>query len=112
MVVIGHRIEQKIEVEEFLNLIESYDRGSIEYTKHTFFRLSEKQRKIFKDENISDYILERKPILVGIQHNGNYALFYDYKENEVIRIILDISPKKIGVVTFYIIDKKQVPIIK
>ena len=112
MVVTGHRIESKIEVKEFLDLLESYSKDKIECTKHTFFRLSEKQRKIFKSEGILKYLLEQKPILVGIQRNGAYAVFYDYNENDVIRIVLDIKPNKIEVVTFYIIDKKQVPIIK
>jgi len=112
MVVMGHRIERKIEIDEFLDSIGGYSEERIECTKHTFFRLSEKQRKIFKPEDILRYILEQKPILVGIQYNGAYAVFYDYKENDVIRIVLDIKPNQIEVVTFYIIDKKQIPIIK
>ena len=112
MVVTGHRIERKVEIDEFLELMKNYSKEKIECTKHTFFRLSEKQRKIFKDEDILRYILEQKPIFVGTQYNGAYAVFYDYKEKDVIRIVLDIKPNKIEVVTFYIIDKKQVPIIK
>ncbi|MCK4670503.1 MAG: hypothetical protein KAT43_04830 [Nanoarchaeota archaeon] len=105
----GHRIEKKEEIETFLERIRHYTKDQIECTKHTFFRLSEKQRKIFKSEDIKRILLESTPLLVGIQFNGNYATFYKFKENKIIRIALDIIPQKIEVVTFMILDKYQVP---
>ena len=105
----GHRIEKKVEVETFLDIIKSYTKDQINTTDHTFFRLSEKQRKIFKDELLKEYLLAKIPILVGIQFNGNYAVFYDFSKNEVLRLMLDIQPNKIEIVTFYLPDKTQVP---
>ena len=49
------------------------------------------------------------PILVGIQYSGNYTLFYKYKENLVIKILADIMPTKISLVTFVILERQQVP---
>lgn len=108
----GHRIERKIDVGEFLDIIKNYSQESIICTKHTFFRLSEKQRKIFKCGNIRDYLLNKIPHLIGIQYNGCYAVFYRYQKQNFIRLILDILPDKIEVVTFYTIDHSQLPTIR
>ncbi len=105
----GHRIEKKVEAGVFLDTIKNYNKDQINTTDHTFFRLSEKQRKIFKDAVLKEHLLEKIPILVGIQFNGNYAVFYDYSKNEVLRLMLDIKPNKIEIVTFYLTDKTQVP---
>ncbi|MBS3114883.1 hypothetical protein J4448_07325 [Candidatus Woesearchaeota archaeon] len=105
----GHKIEKKVEVEAFLDIIQNYTKDQINTTDHTFFRLSEKQRKIFKDEVLKEYLLAKTPILVGIQFNGNYAVFYDYSKNEVLRLMLDIQSNKIEIVTFYLPDKTQMP---
>lgn len=105
----GHKIEKKVEIETFLDTIKNYTKDQINTTDHTFFRLSEKQRKIFKDEVLKEYLLAKIPILVGIQFNGNHAVFYDYRKNEALKLILDMQPNKIEIVTFYIIDKSEIP---
>ena len=45
----GHRIEKRIEVKTFLETIKNYNEEQIVTTQHTFFRLDEEERKIFKD---------------------------------------------------------------
>ena len=105
----GHRIEKRIEVKTFLETIKNYNKEQIMTTQHTFFRLNEQQRKIFKESMLKGYLLDKIPILVGIQFNGNYAVFYDYSKNEVLRLMLDIQPNKIEIVTFYLPDKTQLP---
>ena len=50
-------------------------------------------------------------MLVGLQKNGCYAVFYRYG-NDILRVILDMQINKIEIVTFYIIDKKQLPEIR
>lgn len=109
--IIGHRIEKKINANEFLELVGNYSKDRIHCTEHTFFRLSENQRKLYKCDEIKNYLLEQKPLLVGIQYNKNYAVFYP-RGNEIIKIILDIDAAKIEIVTFYMIDKKHLPVIK
>ena len=105
----GHMIEKKIEVKTFLETIKNYNQEQIVTTQHTFFRLNEEERKIFKESVLKAYLTANIPILVGIQFNGNYAVFYDYSKNEVLRLMLDIQPNKIEIVTFYLPDKTQVP---
>ena len=105
----GHRIKKKIEVKTFLETIKNYNQEQIVTTSHTFFRLNEEERKIFKESVLKEYLTAKIPILVGIQFNGNYAVFYDYSKNEVLRLMLDIQPNKIEIVTFYLPDKTQVP---
>ena len=105
----GHRIEKRVEVKTFLGTIKNYTNEQIITIQHTFFRLNEQQRKIFKESVLKEYLLAKIPILVGIQFNGNYAVFYDYSKNEVLRLMLEIQPNKIEIVTFYLPDKTQVP---
>lgn len=104
----GHRIAKKIDVQDFLGKIRGVSEKDIETTGHTFFRLAEKQRKIFKEKIIKEIVLSQDPFLVGIQYNGNYAAFYAY-DKDVLKIILDIQHAKINIVTFYIVDQKQIP---
>lgn len=105
----GHRIEKKIEIEDFLDIINNIDEKEINTTDHTFFRLSETQRKVFKDRILKDFIKGQNPILVGIQYNGCYTAFYNYSKDEALRVIMDITGNKCDIVTFYIIAKNQIP---
>ena len=108
--VYGNRINKKIEVEEFLETIKEYSKEQIECTNHVFFRLSEKQRENFTCETIKEYLFHKTPFLVGVQENGNYAIFYRYKKKKFLRIIADITIiRKINIVTFYLIDESQIP---
>lgn len=104
----GHRIEKKISVEQFLSIIKNFDMNDYHTTDHTFFRIKEKERKIFKDKIIKEYLLGATPNLVGLQYNENYAVFYKYGK-DTLRIILNIEPERINIVTFYIIDNNQKP---
>ncbi len=104
----GHKIKKEISIIDFLEIIKHLDEENINTTRHTFFRLNEKQRKVFKEKLIKDLILEGIPIFVGTQFNGCYAVFYSF-DKEIIRITLDIQLNRINIVTFYIIDKNQMP---
>jgi len=105
----GHRVEKRIKVNIFLETIKNYTKKQIVTTQHTFFRLEEEERKIFKEAVLREYLITKIPILVGIQFNRNYAVFYNYSKNEAIRFVIDMLPNKIEIVTFYIIDKSEIP---
>ncbi len=109
MLIKGYKIEKRLDIKEFLDLISDYKAQDIICTYHTFFRLSEAQRKVFKCDSLKDYILYEIPIFVGLQYNKNYAVFYKHKKEGIIRIILNIKVNKIEIVTFYIINEKQIP---
>ena len=108
----SNKIREIIEIPKFKELMSNFPSRKITFTTHTFFRLSDKQKKVLDSETINDYIFESVPILVGIQNNGCYAVFYKYKNQKYIKIILDIRIDKICAVTFYIIDKNQLPMIR
>ena len=65
--------------------------------------------EIFKESVLKKYLTSKVPILVGIQYNFNYAVFYDYSKQEALRMILDIKPDKIKIVTFYLTEKSEMP---
>ena len=90
-------------MKEFLDLIQDFSESDIQITKHTFFRLAQGQRNIYKDLTIKLILGDKGPDLVGIQNNNLYACFYKH-QSKIYRIILDIKPSKIMVVTFYIVD--------
>ena len=104
----GHKIKKKVEIEVFLEYLDEYNEENLESTAHTFFRFSEKQRKIYNESFIKELIFNQRPFLIGVQNNGLWAVFYK-RENNIYRIILDMQPNKIYIVTFYIIDSIQIP---
>jgi len=102
------KIEKRVEVKVFLDFIKDYKEEDIECTEHTFFRLSEKQRKIYTCSELKRVIIEEKPFLVGIQYNKNYAVFYKYK-NKNLKAIVNFRNRKVQIVTFYFIEEWQIP---
>ncbi len=102
------KIKEKINISNFVKRIKNYKSEQIECTEHTFFRLSEKQSKIFTCEELRQILLNEKPFLVGIQYNNNYTVFYKHN-NKNLRIMLVIEPRKVKIVTFYYILEWQIP---
>ena len=102
------QIKKKINPEEFAKFLLNYQPAQIECTPHTFFRLNQKQRKIFTCKELKRILINEKPFLAGIQHNKNYAIFYKY-QNKNLRMILKITNGKINIVTFYFIKEWQIP---
>lgn len=102
------KITKKIDVEKLFKTIKKFSKENIECTKHTFFRLSEKQRKIFTCKELREILLNKRPFLAGIQHNGNHAIFYKY-QNKNLKIVVNINSRKIKIVTFYFIQEWQIP---
>jgi len=105
--ILGHNKKGKISIKDFSERINKF-KDKVETTKHTFFRLSEKQRKIYDEKTIKDILLNQKPLQIWEQENKNYAVFYLFKENRILKIILSFYPDKVYIVTFYILNKEQV----
>ena len=102
------KIKEKVSIQKFLKVIQKYLEKDIECTQHTFFRLSEKQRKIFTCKNLKKVLLAKKPFLVGAQYNSNYAIFYKYQRKN-LKMIIGMDKRKINIVTFYFIEEWQIP---
>ncbi len=113
MVVTGHIIHKRLRIKDFVDIIKYYSTEQIKCTDHTFFRLSEKQRKEFLNcEKLKIYITEKIPIFVGIQNNGCYAIYYSFNKMNALKMILDVKPNNISIITFYIINKVTIPKMK
>jgi len=104
----GNKIKKKVEVKEFLKFLKEYESEQIECTHHTFFRLSEKQRKIYTCKELRKILTQEVPFLVGFQYNENYAVFYKYKGKN-LKMIVAFNDRKIKIVTFYFIEEWQIP---
>lgn len=100
----NHRIENEIDLLQFLELINGIRAENIRITQHTFFHLLEKQRKIFKGKIIIDLLLGKTPIFVGIQKNNLYAVFYKYGKH-ILKIIIDIQANELRIITFHLTGK-------
>jgi hypothetical protein len=110
--LMGNKILDTVEVQDFVEKVKNYGHENIECSSHTFFRLSEKQRALFTCESIKQMLLNDIPVLAGIQHNGCYAVFYKHENKRFMKIILDMKADRVEVVTFYVIEGKQLPVIK
>ncbi len=102
------KIKKKVNVEDFIKFFKEYKSEQIECTSHTFFRLSEKQRKIYTCEELKKILINEMPFLVGFQYNQNYAVFYKRK-NKNLKLIINLGDRKIKIVTFYFIEEWQIP---
>ncbi len=102
-----HKVKGKVKISIFLKKIEEYGYENIEATDHTFFRLSQKQREIYTEEVLKKIIFNEKPLEVCIQKNNNYAVIYLYKENKLLKILLDLTLNKVYIVSFYILNREQ-----
>lgn len=102
----GHRIKEMVDTRKFLSEISSFREEQVVTAKHAFFHLKVGNGKIFKEQIIKKMVLEEHPLLVWLQYNRKYAAFYRY-DGYIIRIILDVKPEKIVIVTYYAPD--QIP---
>ncbi|MCK5624770.1 hypothetical protein KAI04_02930 [Candidatus Pacearchaeota archaeon] len=102
-----HKVKDKIKISIFLKKIKEYGYENIEATAHTFFRLSQKQREVYTEEVLKKIIFNEKPLEVSIQKNNNYAVIYLYKENKLLKILLDLTLNKVYIVSFYILNREQ-----
>ncbi|MBI2232925.1 MAG: hypothetical protein HYU56_03310 [Candidatus Aenigmarchaeota archaeon] len=107
--IIGTMIKKKLDEESFYQKLRNYTRDKIECTHHSFFRFSEEQRKRFNCDFARDILLNQKPILAGLQYNGTSSLFYDFEDNKLLRIMIIFISGRIRVITFYTIEKHQLP---
>lgn len=105
----GFRISEYENATVFHERMKNFGNESIECTNHTFFRLSEKQKKEFTCDTLKSFLLNEFPLKAGIQVNGNYAIYYKYAENRVLKIVMAFYPTMARIVTFKILDKSQLP---
>ena len=96
------RIKKQINSIELTNLLDTY-KSRVKVNSHAYFRISQMQRKIYKEETLITMLTQEKPVLVGIQENNNYAIFFS-KKNGYMRLIFKVTKENIEIITFYITD--------
>jgi hypothetical protein len=101
-----HNKKGKVAINEFLKKIEKY-KENIEITHHTLFRLNEKQRKIYENNVLKEFLINKRPLEIWEQENNNLAVFYTFEEKRILKIILSMRSNKVYIVTFYILDRDQ-----
>ena len=81
----------------------------IEVSPHAFDHLSEKQRKVFKEEDLVHMLEKEVPRKIYLQNNGRYASYFR-KSDGYRKLILEIEDNIIIIVTF--IDTPEIPKVK
>ena len=94
------RIVKELSYAAYKELIE---KRPIRVSPHAYFRLSQMQRKVYKDETLIKMITEEKPAFIGIQQNQNYAVFFSRKKGYQ-RLMFKVTSQYIEVITFYLCD--------
>ncbi|MBI2146621.1 hypothetical protein HYU22_04735 [Candidatus Woesearchaeota archaeon] len=96
------RIIKEVSYFEYKELIDRF-KDRIKVNPHAYFRLSEMQRKVYKDETLIEILTGEKPALIGIQKNQNQVIFFSKKQG-YLRLMFKITKENIEIVTFYITD--------
>ncbi|MBI5393021.1 hypothetical protein HZA96_04065 [Candidatus Woesearchaeota archaeon] len=96
------KIIEIISKEEWGYLISKY-KNNIVISPHALYRLSEMQRKIYKEDYLIYLLTKESPHLIGIQENKNYAVFYK-RNYGYIRMIISVKTECIEIITFFITE--------
>lgn len=102
------KIIESISCTEFKDTIEKY-KTKIHVSTHALEHLSSAQRKIFNEEKLINTLLKEKPIGIGLQRNGRYAVFFK-KDKYYLKIILAVKEHKIEIITF--LNTENIPNLK
>ena len=98
-------------IEEIDNLTyqQMVSNATIAISPHAFDHLSERQRKIFKEEELVIMLEKETPRKIYLQANGRYAAYYR-KSDGYRKLILEIKKNEIIIVTF--VDVMEIPRIR
>jgi hypothetical protein len=81
----------------------------IRVSSHAFDHLSEKQRKVYKPEELLSMIEKEAPRKIYLQRNGRYAVYFR-KADGYRKLILEMENSLITIVTF--VDTQEIPKLK
>ena len=78
----------------------------IRVSPHAFDMLSERQRKVFKEEELLYMVARETPRKIYLQKNGRYCAFYR-KTDGYRKLILEFEENILSIVTF--VDSLEIP---
>jgi len=87
------KIITNIELNELLKNLK------ITLSSHALDHLSIGQRKLFKEQELTNVILRETPRKIFLQENHRYAVYYR-KRKEYLKIIIEIEPIKAVIISF------------
>ncbi len=102
------KIIEEVNVSYFKEMVDKY-KSRIIINPHALDHLSNAQRKLFKEDELINTLLNEKPCGVGFQKNGRYASFYR-RNWGYLRIILNTTESKLEIITF--INTENIPNLK
>lgn len=92
------KIIQEISQEEYDEIMSSH-KDQIHVSNHALDVLSLSQRKVFKPEDLISMLLNDKPAAIGLQRNGNYAVYFKTGDG-YRKVIFNVKPSRLEIVTF------------
>jgi hypothetical protein len=93
----------ELDEQEFREIIR---KKPLEPSPHAFDHISLAQRKVFKDEDLTNLAAKETPRKVYLQENGNYAAYYRIPEG-YRKLVIAIEKDKATIVTF--MDTPELP---
>ncbi len=94
---------EEIDKLKYKQIIENKE---ISVSPHALDHLSEKQRKVFKEEELLHMLNKEVPRKIYLQSNGRYAAYFR-KPDGYRKLIIDVEYNKIIIVTF--MDTLEIP---
>ena len=95
-----------IEEIDKLRYAELIKNKAIEVSPHALDHLSEKQRKVYKEQDLIQMVEKETPRRFYLQRNGRYAGYYR-KSDGYRKLVLEIEQKGILIITF--MDVLEIP---
>lgn len=92
------KIIERIDKDQFKELVSKY-KTKIFVGGHALEHLSMGQRKLYEEDNLKNPLLKEKPVEIGLQKNGRYAVYYT-RNKGFLKLILSIMDNRLEIVTF------------
>lgn len=94
---------EEIDKSRYKQIIANKD---IKISSHALDHLSEKQRKVFKEEELLHMLEKEVPRKAYLQKNGRYAVYFR-RTDGYRKLVVEVEDNKLTIVTF--IDTLEIP---
>ena len=94
---------KEIDIKEFSGLVKN---KKVAISPHAIFRLSNRQRKVFKEDELINIVNKETPRKAYLQENERYAVYYR-KSDGYRKLIIEVKNKETIIITF--MDITEIP---
>jgi mRNA-degrading endonuclease RelE of RelBE toxin-antitoxin system len=95
-------IIEVISLQRFKDIILTY-KDYVTISPHALDRLSDTQRKVFKEKELTKPLIAENPRGVGLQRNGRFVAFFKRKSG-YLKIVFEVKEPKLEIITFMTVD--------